>query len=1407
VGLSDSRWHVITPSSFPWEQEALDWLRNNLPDRDPWHVWTNFEFIDDEGKISEVDALVLSPVGLFVVEIKSRPGLLTGDAHSWTWSGEGRTTTVDNPLILTNRKSKRLSSLLKRQPAIVKAKARLPFVEPIVFLSATQLTIRLEGNAKIGAFKRGRPGHLEDDGIAAALANGTIPGRTPWIDGGLARTIQKALKEAGVRPSNKHRTVGDYTLGHLLEDGEGFQDWHAQHVSLPNVFRRIRIYSVAKAASPAARETLVRHARREFEVLEGIDHPGILKVKDYKETENGPALIFDHEPKAVRMDHYRPEDWKQLNLTQRLQLIRDIAEILKHAHGKRLFHRSLGPQSILLQMQDNGLLNVRLMNWQTAARSAGESAAATRHHTMGTRHVEDYVDEPGRVYLAPETNTADPSQGASLDVFSLGALAFHIFSGQRPATNVLELTDKLRAGPGLLLSDVMDGCSQKQIELVQFATAPDLLLRFETVADFLGTLEEFEDEITSPTPEAVVDPAQAVANSRIEGGFTVVRRLGRGSSSDALLVQEDGSDEEFVLKVAIDPAHNERLTGEGEALARLHHQNIVAHRRTLSVAGRTALLLRSAGARTLGEELRQQGRLALDMLQRFGDELINAVAYLEREGVIHRDIKPDNIGIAESRSRSRQLVLFDFSLTRTPAENISAGTHPYLDPFLRQRKPVRWDLYAERFALAVTLYEMAVGQPPIWGDGRSAPEVLEDEVTIEREVFDPVMRDGFAQFFEKALKRDFRERFDNADDMLHAWRALFEQESARPIPEGGQPSLETLAPTVRPNTTMSELGYSRDAQDALERAGIHNTRQLLAMDRHRFLALRGVGDKVRKEIRALAKELARLRPDLTLSRQATGHDEADQLEAVVSINDMVEQLLPRRSASDDRPEEAAVSRYLGLVPGVASARSGLWCAIGEAAAGAGVDRAGASSALLRSRDRWLKQPALTEVREALATLLASQGKVMTAEEVALALLAMRGCADPDDSMRLRLALAVLRAAVEAEAALEQPRFQSYDHRPHALIATHPGWAEYARRLGAAADACAQADPLLSPPKAIETLERVVLPPEASEGEPGLPTARLLRLAASASQGAALSSRQEIYPKHMGTQQALRQSIGALLGARELQPHDIQSRVRGRYPEALPLPGRPELDQLLDAVEAPLRWSANARKGAGAYQPLSLGGQPTAGSTTQFSRRGTQVLGAGQQPDSPELSAARQVDQRLQHQLVTGGLLTLTVEPRLARHAQAELLRRFSPAGLTLLDVDQLLLSALRRKADELRINWGLVLRADASARNSVEWTRLQQLLQRALPELRSALLSSAKPLLLANLGLLARYDQLGLLTELGQSAGHPNHTPAAWLLLPTARSGLPTIDGVAVPLVGNLNNNHTLPLPVLWIENKHRTAA
>ena len=68
------RWHVIQTSTFPHEQEALDLLRQQLPDRTPFRAWANFEFIAIDGSINEVDALVISTDCIYLVEIKSWSG-------------------------------------------------------------------------------------------------------------------------------------------------------------------------------------------------------------------------------------------------------------------------------------------------------------------------------------------------------------------------------------------------------------------------------------------------------------------------------------------------------------------------------------------------------------------------------------------------------------------------------------------------------------------------------------------------------------------------------------------------------------------------------------------------------------------------------------------------------------------------------------------------------------------------------------------------------------------------------------------------------------------------------------------------------------------------------------------------------------------------------------------------------------------------------------------------------------------------------------------------------------------------------------------------------------------------------------------------------------------------------------
>lgn len=174
--LSESRWKSITPSGFTWEQEALNFIRENLPDADPYRAWSNFEFLADDGTINEVDLLVLAPSGFFLIEIKSWPGIVRGDVATWVVQHEGRTYSHDNPLMLANRKAKKLATLLRRQRA--SKHVRVPFIEPLVFLSHRDVRCHLHDAARTRVTVRDRAdaGAAYPPGIIAALTRRAFDG-------------------------------------------------------------------------------------------------------------------------------------------------------------------------------------------------------------------------------------------------------------------------------------------------------------------------------------------------------------------------------------------------------------------------------------------------------------------------------------------------------------------------------------------------------------------------------------------------------------------------------------------------------------------------------------------------------------------------------------------------------------------------------------------------------------------------------------------------------------------------------------------------------------------------------------------------------------------------------------------------------------------------------------------------------------------------------------------------------------------------------------------------------------------------------------------------------------------------------------------------------------------------------
>ena len=486
---------------------------------------------------------------------------------------------------------------------------------------------------------------------------------------------------------------------------------------------------------------------------------------------------------------------------------------------------------------------------------------------------------------------------------------------------------------------------------------------------------------------------------------------GQGACSVALLVERGG--DHFVLKVANDPENNARIKEEADVLARdgMRHQGIVHVVDTVELGSRSAFAMRPVFAdkdkkiiETLGQRLRKDGRLHVDLLERFGEDLLTVVNHIEDQGIPHRDIKPDNIAVGMlGRGDKLHLVLFDFSLSRAPAENIRAGTNGYLDPLLPLRTPPRWDLFAERYAAAATIYELATGVLPRWGDGATDPSQLspDTEITVEAELFDASLRDRLTAFFQKAFRRNINQRFHNAEEMLRAWRNAFEgiEEPGTFSDHADLGQLGELMAGATWDTPIPELGLGTRATNALDRANVITVEDLSTVPMRRLLRLRGVGHKTRREISTAVRILRdRLgRPPSAESKEsglAEPHDYQDGPvdPGTCSIDILTQRALRVGIRESDtvraRPSLCWVSIRRSLRPGPASPtwprRSVRPRRIGQIVA--------------RLATRWSKDPAMTLLRASVVEFLDASGGIQSVDELAEALLQSRGSSE-DDRLR------------------------------------------------------------------------------------------------------------------------------------------------------------------------------------------------------------------------------------------------------------------------------------------------------------------------------------------------------------------------------------------------------------------------
>ena len=248
------------------------------------------------------------------------------------------------------------------------------------------------------------------------------------------------------------------------------------------------------------------------------------------------------------------------------------------------------------------------------------------------------------------------------------------------------------------------------------------------------------------------------------GRYEIIEELGKGGMGKVFRVEGSRAGEEIALKlikpeIAADQKTLERFRKELTTARKIRHKNICGMYDLNEDQGTHFITMEYVPGEDLGSFLMRSGRLAVSKVVSIAIQLCEGLSEAHRLGVIHRDLKPRNIMIDDQGNAK----IMDFGIARSvggegiTGSGVMIGTPQYMSP--EQAEGGKVDERSDIYALGITLFEMAAGEPPFAAETPLALAMKHtSEIPPDPRTLNPQIPEPLALLILRCLNKDPAQR-------------------------------------------------------------------------------------------------------------------------------------------------------------------------------------------------------------------------------------------------------------------------------------------------------------------------------------------------------------------------------------------------------------------------------------------------------------------------------------------------------------------------------------------------------------------------------------------------------------------------------------------------------------------------